>query len=259
MKALTVLYHDVVERDFDESGFPGAAAARYKLLRKDFKAHVDAMKSAASQPAVAASAAAFGGSAAPFFFTIDDGGSCAGHIASELERIGWRGTFFITTDRIGTETFVSAKDIRNLHARGHTIGSHSCSHPYRMAELSDERLDDEWRRSIAVLSDIVGEKVETASVPGGFYAQRVAKAASAAGIRVLFNSEPTRHVYREAECLIAGRYNVYRGMSATGAGKLAACDPLELFKQQATWGLKKAIKTVAAPVWDQARKRIFKS
>ena len=35
MKALTILYHDVVEDNFDDSGFPGAAAARYKLTERE--------------------------------------------------------------------------------------------------------------------------------------------------------------------------------------------------------------------------------
>ena len=259
MRALTVLYHDVIAADFDESGFPGPAAARYKFKRDEFEAHLEAMRARSTSPAVATTPAALGVNAQPFFFTIDDGGSSAVYIAAALDRIGWRGTFFITTDRIGSKAFVSAEEIRALHRAGHTIGSHSCSHPYRMAGLPHVRLDDEWRRSAAVLFDILGEKIETASVPGGFYAPRVAKAASAAGIRVLFNSEPTTRVYREDACLIVGRYNVYGGMSAAGAGKLAAADPLELLKQQAIWTIKKTIKTAAAPVWDQTRKRIFKS
>ena len=46
MKALTVLYHDVVERNFDESGFPGAASERYKVKRDVFNEHLRAMKGA---------------------------------------------------------------------------------------------------------------------------------------------------------------------------------------------------------------------
>jgi hypothetical protein len=37
--------------------------------------------------------------------------------------------------------------------------------------------------------------MDTASVPGGYYSDRVAETAAAAGIRILFNSEPTTKVY----------------------------------------------------------------
>ena len=258
MRALTVIYHDVVAGDFDASGFPGAAAARYKQTRVDFEAHLRAARARSATPAVVASAAVIMAGDA-FMLTIDDGGASAVYIADALERIGWRGTFFITTDRIGDKTFVSADEIRNLRRRGHAIGSHSCSHPYRMADLSDERLDHEWRGSVAVLSDILGEPVETASVPGGFYAPRVAQAAARAGIRVLFNSEPTTRVHEIDGCLVVGRYNVYAGMSAAAAADLAAGAPLALLRQQALWTAKKTVKTIAAPLWDRARARFFRS
>ena len=155
MRILTVLYHDVVAQDFDESGFPGAAAARYKLKRAVFEAHLHAMRQRVPRPAVAASASTLAAGGQSFLVTIDDGGSSAVYIGAALERIGWRGTFFITSDRIGMKSFVSPDEIRALRSRGHTIGSHSCSHPYRMGDLPDDRLEDEWRRSVAVLSDIL--------------------------------------------------------------------------------------------------------
>jgi peptidoglycan/xylan/chitin deacetylase (PgdA/CDA1 family) len=258
MKALTVLYHDVVEDDFDESGFPGAAAARYKIRRTDFAEHLAAMYRRAGTPAVAAETACFSLERQPFFFTIDDGGSSAIHIADALQGVGWRGNFFITTDLIGAKGFVSADDIRRLHVQGHIVGSHSCSHPYRMSDLSDGELQNEWGQSIAVLSDILGSRIDTASVPGGFYTPRVGLAARHAGIRVLFNSEPTTQVLRIDDCFIVGRFNVYGGMSASAAARLAGGDARALLTQQVAWATKKTIKTVAAPLWDRARASFFR-
>ena len=259
VRALTILYHDVVERDFDESGFPGAAAARYKFKRREFEQHLSAMKARTIAPAVAASLQALSQGGRPFVFTVDDGGASALYIATQLEQLGWRGVFFVTTDLIGKPAFLSPESICDLSRRGHTIGSHSCSHPYRMAQLPDARLDDEWQRSVTVLSQITGKPIETASVPGGYYSTRVADAAARSGIRVLFNSEPTTRIHRQRDCLIVGRYNVYGGTTAAAAADLAAGAPIALFKQQVAWAAKKAIKTVAAPIWDQARHRIFKS
>ncbi len=257
MKALSILYHDVVREDFEESGFPGAAAGRYKFTRSEFSTHLSRMTEKATGMAVPVDLLLDGAVSRPFFMTIDDGGSSAVYIAEELERHDWRGHFFVTTNYIDTPTFVSRDQIRWLHKRGHVIGSHSSSHPFRMSEIPKEQLAREWKGSVEVLSEILGEQVRSASVPGGFYAPRVAEAAAAAGVRALFTSEPTTSVAQIAGCLVLGRYTVYRGISAEYAGDLAAGNWLALTRQQLLWGVKKTLKTVAAPVWDGARKVLF--
>ena len=45
MKALSLMYHDVVEHGTEESsGFAGPAAAEYKLEREEFAKHLDAIE-----------------------------------------------------------------------------------------------------------------------------------------------------------------------------------------------------------------------
>jgi peptidoglycan/xylan/chitin deacetylase (PgdA/CDA1 family) len=259
VRALSILYHDVVHENFEESGFPGAAAARYKFTETEFEAHLRRMAERAPSDAVSVDRW-FAGSATgqrPFFMTLDDGGSSAVYIAEALERRNWRGHFFVTTNYIDTPTFVARDQIRWLRQRGHVVGSHSSSHPFRMSEIPSEQLAAEWKDSVAVLSEILGEPVRSASVPGGFYAPRVAEAAAAAGVRALFTSEPTTRVAEVAGCLVLGRYTVYRGLSSEYAGELAAGSRLALTKQQLLWGVKKILKTAAAPLWDGARKVLF--
>src|SRR5437016_300230 len=134
MRALAIMYHDVVEHgDFPSSGFPGEGAHVYKLRCEDFERHLDAIRDAIPADAVSRIAARREWTGAPVFLTFDDGGISALHPTADLlERHGWRGHFFITTDRIGTPGFLSAAQVRELHARGHVIGSHSASHPTRM-------------------------------------------------------------------------------------------------------------------------------
>ena len=74
------------------------------------------------------------------------------------------------------------------------IGSHSHTHPDIYRELEWEQMVVEWRRSCEVLSEIVGEPVHSASVPGGYYSRAVAETAAQAGVTDLFNSEPTTRV-----------------------------------------------------------------
>jgi len=62
------------------------------------------------------------------------------------------------------------------------------------------------------LSDVLGEPVTVASVPGGCYSRRVAAAAAASGIKALFTSEPVTTSHRVDGCLVFGRYTIWRGM-----------------------------------------------
>lgn len=255
--SINLLYHDVTAVGADDSsGFAGPAAARYKLTTDEFSRHLDAI--AAKVGAVPQTdPTRLGQSSGGWTITFDDGGiSAATTIADLLEQHNWRGWFFIATDFIGAPGFCSQQQIRDLHQRGHVIGSHSCSHPERISKCPADQLQDEWTRSCTLLAELVGEPVTTASVPGGFYSTEVARAAARAGIRWLFNSEPTTDDFLVDGCRILGRYNVYRGMSAADAGSLIS-NPWRRWRQSAFWSAKKAAKTVAAPLYKAVRQRLL--
>src|SRR5450759_2938016 len=228
MQAIAIMYHDVVENgEFESSGFSGVAAHVYKLRREDFVRHLDAI--AASTAAAVGTVRQLEGR--PVLLTFDDGGVSFHHpIADLLESRGWRGHFFITTDRIGTPGFLTEAQLRELHRRGHIIGSHSCSHPTRMAALNRADLDREWRQSIARLSAVLGDAVKVASVPGGYYSRDVAESAAAAGIEALFTSEPTAQVGMLNGCRVLGRYVVQRGMSPAWSAGFAAGSPSQCWR-----------------------------
>jgi hypothetical protein len=234
----TLLYHDVVAHGReDESGFTGPGAARYKLAPDEFRAHLDAL-------------------AGPCLLTFDDGGASAlDPIAGLLEARGRRGLFFITTDCIGRPGFLDAAQLRELRRRGHTLGSHSCSHPERISSCPRDRVLDEWRRSREALSDVLGEDVTTASVPGGFYSRAVAEAAAEAGLTTLYTSEPTCRAWEVAGCRVLGRFTVYRGMSPTRAAALASGRRLARWRQAAWWQVKKLAKAAGGRLYLRLRER----
>ncbi len=257
---ITLLYHDVTPLNADDtSGFAGPEAARYKLTPEEFARHLEAVATQVSRSPIAATSAdelrrAASGS---WLMTFDDGGvSAITAIAEQLERRGWRGWFFVATDFIGTPSFCTRAQLRELHGRGHVIGSHSCSHPERISNCPREQLLDEWQRSCAVLSEIIGHPVATASVPGGFYSREVARAAAASGIEVLFNSEPTTGLFDVDGCLIVGRYNVYRGMPAGDAASLVS-SPFRRWRQSVFWNAKKVAKTIAGPAYKRLRRHLL--
>jgi peptidoglycan/xylan/chitin deacetylase (PgdA/CDA1 family) len=258
VKAISLLYHDVVlPGQVSSSGFPGGDADIYKLVRPDFERHLNAIHSAISKPPITVSQLG-DVSGTPLLFTFDDGGvSAHEHIADLLEAFGWRGHFFVTTNWIGQEGFLNRAQIRDLQARGHSIGSHSCSHPQRMSHCSRQQLAREWNRSISVLSDILGARVELASVPGGYYGRNVAEEAADAGIKILFTSEPRTRVNVVNGCSIMGRYTIKEGVRPESAAELAYGRLITQFQQFTYWNIKKLIKYVGGGRWIRMRKWIL--
>ena len=259
MRAISILYHDVVSQDrFESSGFPGPDAARYKLRLEEFEEHLMAMaRAVSSKPASVLDLLRKTQMQLPLLLTFDDGGSSAAHIGDMLESLGWRAHFFIPTDYIGARTFLNKEQIRALLRRRHVIGTHSCSHPERMSHCHWEKLVEEWSRSVEVLGSILGEPVRVASVPGGHYSKKVAEAASFAGIKALFNSEPTEKCYYVGECLVLGRYTIQRGMAPKIAAGIASGQRLPRLKQLLFWNLKKVAKVLGGGSYLKTRRFIL--
>ena len=259
VRTTALLYHDVVPQlRYELSGFQGADADIYKLECDEFRRHMRRIEAAAGLRPVAVTSQAFDGAGRRLLLTFDDGGASAiAHTAGILGEFGWPGHFFVTAGQIGCAGFLDEPQIRALHGRGHVIGSHSWSHPLRMAALSPAQLDREWRDSAARLADILGEPVTTASIPGGYYSRAVASAASSAGIRVLFTSEPVTATTTVDGCLVIGRFSVQQGVSEDWVAAVVANRPLPRLKRYAAWNGKKLLKSAGGSAWLAARRAIL--
>jgi len=258
MRTIGIMYHDVVEAErWSSSGFPGAGADVYKISTQDFEDHLDHLKISGIEPGLVTQKSA-PDDGDDVFITFDDGGESAFTEAADiLEAHGWRGHFFVATAYIGTETFLKSEQIRELHERGHIIGSHSDTHPTRMAYCTQAEMSAEWGDSVKKLSDIIGDKINTASVPGGFFSRAVAETASAAGIEYLFNSEPVSKRYRIENCEVIGRYTVQQGISAANFERLAHGDRLFQMAEYLRWNSKKVAKKLGGKLYLDLRRRIF--
>jgi hypothetical protein len=106
------------------------------------------------------------------------------------------------------------------------------------------------------LTDILGEQVVLASVPNGYYSHMVGEEAAAAGVAVLFTSEPTNKTGRLGSCLIVGRYAMRSSTSATRAAAIAAGDRLPRFAQWLEWQAKGLVKGLAGDRYLQLRSRL---
>jgi peptidoglycan/xylan/chitin deacetylase (PgdA/CDA1 family) len=262
MKAISLLYHDVIiNKDYDSSGFSGPGAAIYKLEISKFKQHLNMIhKKTKNKPQLISESFPRTSGKVPLFFTFDDGGSSTyNYIADLLDQYGWKAHFFVTVANIGKPFFLTKKQIKDLRKRGHVVGTHSLNHPEKMSACSWDQLLIEWGESVRVLSEILGEEVTYASLPGGYYSKKIAKAASIVGIKVLFTSEPIKNAHYVDNCLLLGRYTIKRYTSPKVAAELSNGALFPCFSQFLFWNLKKIFKYFNSAYYSRIRNIFLKN
>src|SRR5579884_960892 len=241
MLMITLCYHDVLPEHGPGSGFNTTGADTYKISLDLFRGHLRAALRHQGQSDVPR-------------FTFDDGGIGAMCAADALEEAGVRGWFFIPTALIGKAGFLCARQIAELSARGHIVGSHGTTHCGRMNRMPDDVLRCEWEESVQVLADITGSAVDTGSVPSGFYARRVAEAAAAAGIRQLYTLRPTRRVLEECGCEILGRFTVRAWTPPSRVAAIARGAQLTHLSEAVSWRIRQLVKTLAGSAYGDLRR-----
>jgi peptidoglycan/xylan/chitin deacetylase (PgdA/CDA1 family) len=235
VERLTLIYHDIVPRaDRAGTGFTGPGPDHYKVEPALFVRQIAAARAAA--------------------LTFDDGGASAlTATAPLLERHGRHGSFFVVTDRIGTPGFVDADGIRELRSRGHLVGSHGATHR-PLTRLGDAELRRELEASKEALEELLGEQVSTLAIPGGFFDERVGRAAAAAGYTDVYTSEPFARSRRLADTTVHPRFSVVEDTTVEKIAALARADRRALFQARAGWETRKAAKRVAGPLYARVRR-----
>ncbi len=256
MNVVSLIYHDVTPVGEEaSSGLPGQGAALYKLTPELFENHLLSLSDVGADCRQTWPDLASVSTGNAVLLTFDDGGSSAYHrIAPLLEKHGWKGHFFVSSDFIGTPGFLDEDQVRALAEAGHVIGSHSGSHPARFSALAPIEQRNEWQRSANRLRQILGASVTLASVPGGYFRPEVARIAKEAGIESLFTSEPRPGDWQAHGCRVFGRYSVQRTTHASEISDLVWGRGCRRERQRATWELKKVAKTVGGDRYTQARR-----
>jgi peptidoglycan/xylan/chitin deacetylase (PgdA/CDA1 family) len=129
----------------------------------------------------------------PLVLTFDDGFADLHSVALPiLDRLGLRATAYLVSDGIGgTSGWLDADgegerpllawtQVRELHAHGIEIGSHSRTHR-QLDILGSAEATDEIRGSQAVIEDALGAAVTSFAYPHGYHSSAVKRVVRAAG------------------------------------------------------------------------------
>lgn len=242
------MYHDIYESNVNESGFLRKRDYPYKLNSIKFEEQIKAIKGYCGKNKK---------SQDDIVFTFDDGGKSFYSVAAPiLEKYGFKGLFFVTTQYIGTKTFLTRNEILELHQRGHIIGSHAHSHEH-MYSLSNDEVVKEWQNSIDILSNILGENIKNVSIPNGDVSKRVLDAISSHDIQYVYTSEPTTQTKNYKGMEIIGRYVVLSDSSTEEILSIVSCN----FKRcilYTKYHILRLIKRVLGSYYVQLKNVIFK-
>jgi peptidoglycan/xylan/chitin deacetylase (PgdA/CDA1 family) len=167
--------------------------------------------------------------------TFDDAHHSQFSIAAPiLDQLGMTGIFFATTAWIGCHSeIMSWRELRELHESGHTIGSHTHTHPMLTA-CGSRSLRNELEVSRQLLEDLIGDEVNCLSIPSGRVDTRVLAACKAAGYRRVYTSRVGEYVAPSQELPeVIGRFVVRRATKEQTlrdylAGNPATCRRLRM-------------------------------
>jgi peptidoglycan/xylan/chitin deacetylase (PgdA/CDA1 family) len=195
-----ITYHEITEHPSED---------RYVVGRARLEEHL----------AVVAEAAAGNGGSTPV--TFDDGHRSNHERALPLlERYGLRAIFFVTAGHIGARPdSMSWEQLSEVRAAGHEVQAHGWSH-VALTHCDDDRLRDELVRPRETLENRLRVPVDALSLPHGRWNHRVREAASRAGYRRMYVSNPWMSPRHRGGMRIQGRYMVRNTTTAAQLERL---------------------------------------
>jgi peptidoglycan/xylan/chitin deacetylase (PgdA/CDA1 family) len=187
--------------------------------------------------------------------TFDDG--CATDLltaAPVLKEVGFNSTFYIVEGFINGRGYLTQEQVKELSRQGFEIGCHSMTHSY-LPDLTRERMMVEIAVAKQKLEQLIGERVDHFSCPGGRWNPTVARIAQEAGYRTVSTSRiginlPDADPYR------LSRVAVMRDTSITDFDRIYRAEGLLL--KQARYATLAAVKGVLGnTVYERVRSKVL--
>ena len=124
-----------------------------------------------------------------------------------------------------------------------------CHHDSRV----DLELMTSWIQSFATLAGIVTIQEDAKKMK----CTRLRRAAAAAGVRLLFNSEPRQSASAHDGIEVCGRFSLMRGSTADDAMALATGRLSTLWRQRVLWDAKTVTKKILGTYFLRLREQWF--
>lgn len=141
-------------------------------------------------------------------------------------RHGIRATFFVVAGDLVSQAARAL--VRDIVAAGHELGNHSYSHPYDLARLPAERVNDEIRRAHGEISNVSGMPVVGFRAPGYDLSARMVEVIASLGYLYDSSLFPAPAYYAAKAMVMAGLRLVGRKSGAVMTdprGLLAPAEP----------------------------------
>lgn len=172
--------------------------------------------------------------------TFDDG-----HVsdlifaAPILEEFGFCATFFPVCNNIGQPGYLSAKQIRTLQKRGHTIGSHGLSHG-DMRKLTPEEQAYELCQSREQLESITGKSIESFAFPYGRYNKKLLSCVSDNGYKQMVTTRCVLN--RSGNSNLIHRWNIKHSTQHATFQKMIQQNSFTLALSETTGAIKRLVR-----------------
>ncbi|MDD5669713.1 MAG: polysaccharide deacetylase family protein [Candidatus Omnitrophica bacterium] len=120
--------------------------------------------------------------------TLDDGDATNYKYALPiLEEFGLKAYFFIIAEFVGRDGYMNWPQIKELHDKGHIIGSHGITHKI-LEGMTEKDLRNEIIESRRILETALKMPIEYFSVPRGFCNDKIIQLAKEAEYKAVFTS-----------------------------------------------------------------------
>ena len=226
MKIPVLVYHDIVSSN--ELRGMSARDRFYTITWDRFDQHLRFLVEKAFQTVRIGGAA--GENRNPVVLTFDDGLKSAYRCHQDLLKFGFNGVFFITTDFVGREGYLSWEEIREMDDNGMSIQSHTCSHPI-LSGLGPDRIRTEFSLSKATIEDMLGHGIDSLSIPQGFSNREITGIARECGYDHVYTSHPG--LYAAGSRAPIPRLSIYNETSNDSFRRLVCRSSREIAGQRA--------------------------
>jgi peptidoglycan/xylan/chitin deacetylase (PgdA/CDA1 family) len=191
--------------------------------------------------------------------TFDDGDvSNYEHAFALFSQYQIKATFFVTTDFVGRNDYVSWGQLIEMQAAGMEIGSHSVSHPIP-SMLDDRQLSLELTKSKKILEDKLGQEIQSFSSPTGFYNSAVEFLARQAGYLFVCDSRIGYLDTKSFNPFHINRIPIKRSTGFIEFASYMSCDHFLMMKRRMMESFMIRIKTtLGVEKYNAIRKSILK-